>query len=272
MTEENTAPERPKIKYKSRGVKKGLLDRDGNPKPKRRKPVRKVERKRPMPVTEVGAKVQTEPVPKKAKKKYKSRVNKGADSLPEFPLSNTRWELFCQNMAIGMTQADAYRGAGFSKDGAGSNASTLMAKSWISARIAYIQEQLVENRHAVIMHQSKDLTDDMPNKDIMLELGITKAYLLAHLQNNVVLAQQEGQISASNKAIAMLWSVLNEGNPGDPDATTGPNANKAVSLNVLLNFAEKLDQKTKVTIVPDDDIHLVRDEDLKDVSDDVPST
>ena len=248
-------PERPKIKFKNKGIK-------------RKSPVRKIKRKRPMPVSKVGEKAKTEPVPKKKKYKYTSHT--GADSLPEFPLSNTRWEMFCQNMAVGMTQTEAYKNAGFNPNST-NNASALMKKPHIAARVRYIQEQMVENRHAVIMQQSKDLSDDLPNREIMLELGITKAYLLAHLQNNVVLAQEEGQISASNKAIAMLWSVLNEGHPGDPDATGGPLKNKEVSLNVLLNFAEKLDQKPDVVIVDDDDIELVRDEDLKDV-DDIPTT
>lgn len=54
-------------------------------------------------------------------------------------LKNARHEVFAQNLASGMSQAQAYIEAGYSKNGAEGHASRLVSNGKVSARIAELQ-------------------------------------------------------------------------------------------------------------------------------------
>jgi len=184
--------------------------------------------------------------------------------LPEVPLANARHEMYAQNLSVGMEQAPAYIGAGFSQTGSGASRTANYPE--VKQRIVWLQKSMAQNRHALIMHQANEI-GDVDTITAIQELKITKTYLLAHLMHNVVLAQEVGQISASNKAIAMLWAVLEEGTTRDPDGRRNDNKlPDTTSIGMILDFAREMSQKPKVNIVAADDIGFTEDADLKDAT------
>ena len=66
--------------------------------------------------------------------------------MPGLPLSNPRWEKFCQCYVQGETAGNAagsYRAAGFPSPWVGNNATKLLAKPVVRARIAELQRDIM---------------------------------------------------------------------------------------------------------------------------------
>ena len=77
-------------------------------------------------------------------------VAKNADAPDaSIPLNNARHEKFCQNLATGMSQADAYLEAGFKSHDANSarfDASRLLATSGnVASRVRWLKQQAADN-------------------------------------------------------------------------------------------------------------------------------
>src|SRR5438094_524423 len=63
-------------------------------------------------------------------------------SEEEAPLEDARRERFCQFVASGLSQAEAYRQAGYSENGANGNAAALIANHSVSARVAALRHDI----------------------------------------------------------------------------------------------------------------------------------
>lgn len=181
---------------------------------------------------------------------------------PEQLLPVVEHEMFARNIAVGLTQAKAFDDIGLGK-WSRSKKADVVNRPEVVQRIAFLQKKEITARRALITKEAQEV-GDVSTEKALKKLKITKAYLLAHLQTNVVLAQEIGQISASNKAIAMLWSVLMEGDTRDPDGRRKDNKLPDVNLSVLLDFAKEMNKPNQIQVVPENDIGFKREADLAD--------
>lgn len=78
---------------------------------------------------------------------------------PSQPLKSTLQEKYIWNLVSGMTQAEAYRQAGYSENGANALASRLIANDGVKARLRYIQAKIAENAKVTQEGQSKKLAN-----------------------------------------------------------------------------------------------------------------
>lgn len=119
-------------------------------------------------------------------------------------LPNVRQEHFAQNLAKGMTQADAYEQAGFKPSAA--NASVLARKPNIRARILEIsQDAELQGKSTPIPPLQTD-----PKTGLLTEgaRGLTEEWLVQQLMTNIQQAQIAGKFREANTAIQMLGSYF----------------------------------------------------------------
>jgi hypothetical protein len=181
---------------------------------------------------------------------------------PEQLLPVIEHEMFARNIAVGMTRPKAFDDIGLGKL-APPKKKEIADMPEVVQRIAFLQKKEITARRALITKEANEV-GDVSTEKALKKLKITKAYLLSHLQQNIVLAQEIGQISASNKAIAMLWSVLMEGDTRDPDGRRNDNKLPDVNLSVLLDFAKEMSKPSTIQVVPENDIGFNRESDLAD--------
>jgi hypothetical protein len=119
-------------------------------------------------------------------------------------LPNVRQETFAQNLAKGMTQADAYEQAGFAPSAA--NASVLARKPQIRARVLEIsQDNELQGKSTPIPPLQTD-----PKTGLLTEgaRGLTEEWLVSQLMTNIQQAQIAGKFREANTAIQMLGSYF----------------------------------------------------------------
>ena len=109
-------------------------------------------------------------------------------------INNPKQEAFCQGIANGLLQSDAYEAAGYQRSP--SAASQLASQAFIQARI---QELIAEKQGRVIAEQ-----DDIEN----VPSEINRDWLLRTLMKNVKIAQTAQQIAPANKAIEMIAELI----------------------------------------------------------------
>ena len=85
-------------------------------------------------------------------------TSNAANGFSQMPiLKNARHELFCQNMAKGMSQQDAYKKAGYR--GGRNDACNLGTKPHIKERLAELMRRNVEKQDAVVEITSQRLLE-----------------------------------------------------------------------------------------------------------------
>lgn len=119
-------------------------------------------------------------------------------------LENHRWELFCRAMSRGAVQADAYEEAGFERSSA--NASTLKRRPEVMARIDELIKERLE-REGKETHAGTERMD-AAKAEISATGTIRKEWILEELVENIKMAREAGQFSASNKGLEMLGKEM----------------------------------------------------------------
>lgn len=125
-------------------------------------------------------------------------------------LLNAKWEHFAQLINNGESGVQAYSLAGYSAKSAHQNSNALMKKAVVSERIAELRKQK-EEMHAESMRQ------------VIEESGVTKAWVIAQLAENVTMAkaaepvtdangnpigEYKQNIQAANRALELLGKEL----------------------------------------------------------------
>lgn len=116
-------------------------------------------------------------------------------------LSKPKYENFARNLSRGMTQADAYEEAGFTRDQA--NAQKLANNPVILQRIQEIKEERERILSGPNVHDPDDENDA---GEPLIE--VTEKWVIERLAANVVSAQSIGNHGAANKALEMLGHHL----------------------------------------------------------------
>jgi hypothetical protein len=108
-------------------------------------------------------------------------------------LSNPRHERFCQELAKGTSQQQAYVLAGFKAHA--SNPSALARDERILARVAEIQEAALE--------MAREATEMAAER-----LSIDREWVMSRLIQNATTAASEGDFAPSNRALELLGKEL----------------------------------------------------------------
>ena len=146
-------------------------------------------------------------------------------------LSNSREEMFCQNLANGMSQTDAYEAGGYAR-----NPSAASQR----AALPHIQQRVAE------IIAEKDLITDKLGDDIdNLPSELNMEWLLKTLMKNVQIAQKSEQISAANKAIEMIgsligYSIKNPTAGAAKEATKGEEKTPEIDMDRMVDGMGKL--------------------------------
>lgn len=112
-------------------------------------------------------------------------------------LSNERWEKFCQLVASGYSQRQAYMQAGFQDSR--SNAAQLAKRSYIKARIKELKEQNFKIRNKI---------NEEIEKNIIEKETLTRSWVLDRLIENVTACMISNQRSAANRGLELLGKEL----------------------------------------------------------------
>lgn len=120
-------------------------------------------------------------------------------------LKNHKHEEFCHEIALGKSQAEAYRAAGYSERGAKQGASRLLTNVDLQARIEEIRANIAR-------------LDAEREARIEAKVGVTKAWVIDKLTTNVNRSLQETPV------------LDHEGNPTGEYTYQGNVANKALEL------------------------------------------
>jgi phage terminase small subunit len=134
-------------------------------------------------------------------------------------LKNSKHEMFAHGVAKGVAAYQAYIDAGYAENGARFNASRLITKDNVRLRIDEIKENI--------------------EKAVELKVGISKAWIIEKLKQNLDRAMQEVEVldhdgkgtgefryegNVANKALELMGKELGmyqgrdpEGNPGNPN-------------------------------------------------------
>lgn len=109
-------------------------------------------------------------------------------------LANPKHEAFAKALADGLKMVDAYEMAGYTRSP--SAASQLNNKPEVQQRIS----ELISEKRA----RSEEFDDDLDN----LPSELSREWLIKTLMKNVSIAQKNGQIAPSNKAVEMLAELI----------------------------------------------------------------
>jgi len=102
-------------------------------------------------------------------------INENLD--PSLPLENARWEKFCQNLMVGMSNGEAYQGAGYNIkniDGASVNANVLLKNTKIANRIAHLKNKSAEAQIANITELLNSMTAILRLSPFEVEANLKK--------------------------------------------------------------------------------------------------
>lgn len=112
-------------------------------------------------------------------------------------LSNERWEKFCQFVASGFSQRQAYIKAGFNDSR--SNAAQLAKRDYIKARIKELKEQNFKVRNRI--------QEEIENNIIKQET-LTRSWVLDRLIENAIHCMTNNQRAAANRSLELLGKEL----------------------------------------------------------------
>lgn len=161
-------------------------------------------------------------------------------------LEKPQWELYARNLAKGMSQVDAFEGAGYPRNAG--NASVLARKPIIKARI----QELIEGRDEALAPKRPTLTMNDAGDFDPTEKAVTEAWVIEQLMLNVTNAMDAGKHGDANKALEMLGNHLGM-NFAPPKSGTGEGegnkpAGNGQNLNLLLSFANAFGEQTSPEI------------------------
>lgn len=154
-------------------------------------------------------------------------------------LSNIRHEMYAYNLASGQNQTDAYENAGFTRSNA--NASVMARRPEIRARV----DELVAERQGrtSAMTTNADLHHKESVDEAAQSGNVTREYVVTELMENMKLAREAGQFSASNKCLELLGKEIGM----FQEASAGKNAVKEEQ--------EKLEAAKKQEAIPFDKLN-----------------
>ena len=145
--------------------------------------------------------------------------------------------MFAIGRAQGKSQAQAYRDAGYGDSGA--NASTLQKRPEVQARIDELIEERTKFRSTFV--DNNDLDHLAAVDDAMKSGEISRAWVIKELMDNVKLARDANQFSASNQALKMLGEEIGMFQVKSKDPTGGKDGEeKEPALPVDVGAINKL--------------------------------
>lgn len=111
-------------------------------------------------------------------------------------LKNAKHEAFAQGLHLGLSQADAYEQAGFTRNQ--SSAGTLARTPEIAQRVGELNK-LEDNLSSV----EEDLTEKVM-QELINPTNVSHAWLTIQLYRNCILARSLGEVGAANKALELI--------------------------------------------------------------------
>lgn len=148
-------------------------------------------------------------------------------------LANARRETFCQLVAAGTPMIDAYREAGYKPSNAA--AYELGRDVNMNRRIAEIRREMVSQAAGMI--EAAFNPDEVDHK-----------WLVTQLYQNVQIGREQGDISASTKALELIGKLnglyIGKGDKQlsrNPQHHGLPNRRKADDIQEIAGFLERLD-------------------------------
>ena len=155
-------------------------------------------------------------------------------------LSNNKHELYARNMAVGMTQIDAFVAAGYEHNYG--NASTLANKKHVKDRVT----ELMDERRAGREIDNTDVNAEIADS----EFGINEAWVVRQLKTNSTEARDAGQYAASNKALEILGKVCGLFDaPADPHARKQPEERPQLDMTKLAAALEDKTEENKANVI-----------------------
>lgn len=172
-------------------------------------------------------------------------------------LDKIRWENYARNIAKGMTQADAYEDAGFTRS---KQAASALANNPVI--LQRVQELRAERERILSGPTVYDEDADTDNGEPLVE--VTMEWVIERLAANVVSAQSTGNHGAANKALEMLGhhlglSFSDKKAPSGDEGKTGGNMGTGNTFNILQlteglkQHAAALEQMPMKDVTPEDD-------------------
>jgi hypothetical protein len=174
-------------------------------------------------------------------------------------LTNPRWESFARYISLGYSYAKAYKAAGFGAGSAAGNASVLVRRPEVMARVQELLDAKIEMETGT---SAADI-DRFDRQRSLVRAGekIDPVWIVDQLMENVKIARENGQIAAANKALEMLGKevgLFQEKKKGADDVpemgSPTPNAIPVSQVNKLLDalgFSGKVDLATMQPIAPE---------------------
>ncbi len=130
-------------------------------------------------------------------------------------LANARWEQFAKDLALGVTQRQAYKSSGFKGKDPDSAASRLAKNEQVAARVKELKRRATERELSKVIAKT----------------AITKEYLMEQLLDNAELAKQSGAWGPRNRAIELMGKEI--GMFGDQPPPEAPKTLEDLPTSVL---------------------------------------
>jgi hypothetical protein len=153
-------------------------------------------------------------------------------------LSNAKHELYCAARASGLKPAQAAQAAGYQPGSA-----VTVGLERTKEIIERIDELTEQKRH----QKEQQLIAAREQSKIVGQMsGLSKAWVLQQLADNVVKARHEGAFKESNEALKLIGAELDMFNGGSSVKSEGQHAMQVMDLDALAVLTEEAHQ----TLIP----------------------
>jgi hypothetical protein len=149
-------------------------------------------------------------------------------------LKNAKHEAFAQGLHIGLSQADAYEQAGFTRNQ--SSAGTLARTPEVAQRVEELN-RLEDNLSSV----EEDLTEKVM-QELINPTNVSHAWLTIQLYRNCILARSLGEVGAANKALELIGKTKGLFDNPDLPADVRKQLQNGKSVGTLAGSEERLSE------------------------------